>query len=229
MSQLPEPRRIADDIYMVGGPDQSDPRDCLCYLVKGAKARVLIDCGAGPSLPQILDLTTRAGQGPPTHLLLTHAHIDHAGGAAELKRLTGCEVIIHQDDAGILTSGDSRASAADWYGLPLEALEADRVLDGDGSLELGPGQDLVILHTPGHTPGSLAAWCWSRHQKVLFGQDLHGPFSPDFGSDKVQWRASMKRLLELEADVLAEGHYGVFRPKEEVAAFIQQQLAANAA
>jgi glyoxylase-like metal-dependent hydrolase (beta-lactamase superfamily II) len=64
---------------------------------------------------------------------------------------------------------------------------------------------------------------------VLFGQDVHGPFAPAFGSDLAQWRNSMLRLLELQADVLAEGHYGVFRPAAEVSAFIREQLAANSA
>lgn len=214
---------------MVGGADLSDPRDCLCYLVQGDTARVLIDCGAGPSLPQILDLVTQAGGGPPSHLLLTHAHIDHAGGAAELRRRTGCSVIIHQGDAEVLASGDDRRSAAGWYGLALEAVQPDEVLSGDGAILLGPGQELVILHTPGHTPGSLSAWCLAGEMKVLFGQDVHGPFAADFGSDKQQWQRSMQRLLELEADMLAEGHYGVFRPAAEVRAFLHEQLAINSA
>lgn len=68
----------------------------------------------------------------PTHLLLTHAHIDHAGGAAEIKRRTGCRVIIHTDDAQVLADGDTKRSAADWYGLALEPLEADEVLGATG-------------------------------------------------------------------------------------------------
>jgi len=222
-----EPRRIAPGIFMVGGPDLTDPRDCLCYLVRGQHSRVLIDCGAGPSLPLILELATQAGGQSPSHLLVTHTHIDHAGGAAELQRVTGCAVIAHQGDAQVLAAGDDRRSAAAWYGLHLAAAEPDQVLSGDGDLALGPDQELHILYTPGHTPGSLSAWCQAGEMKVLFGQDVHGPFSPEFGSDKQAWRNSMQRLLGLEADVLAEGHYGVFRPREEVAAFIQRQLEAN--
>lgn len=212
---------------MVGGPDLTDPRDCLCYLVAGPQARVLIDCGAGPSAAAILDLAVKAGSRPPSHLLLTHAHIDHAGGAAEIRRRTGCQIVMHSGDAEVMASGDRRRSAADWYGLNLEPATPDQVLEGDGAIALSPQDELALLHTPGHTPGSLAAWCLAGGQKVLFGQDVHGPFAPAFGSDLVQWRASMQRLLELKADVLAEGHFGVFRPQEEVSAFIQQQLAAH--
>lgn len=220
-------RKVASGVFMVGGPDLSDPRDCLCYLVDGPQAKVLIDCGAGPSAASILDLAINAAGKPPTHLLLTHAHIDHAGGAAEIKRRTGCRVVIHAADAPVLAEGDPERSAADWYGLALEPLDADEVLNGDGAIALSDQDKLTILHTPGHTPGSLAAWCWAGGLKVLFGQDVHGPFAPAFGSDLEQWRASMRRLLDLEADVLAEGHFGVFRPADEVAAFIEEQLAGH--
>jgi glyoxylase-like metal-dependent hydrolase (beta-lactamase superfamily II) len=224
MNQARKPRRLASGVFMVGGPDLTDPRDCLCYLVNGQQARVLIDCGAGPSAHAILELAVAAVDKAPTHLLLTHAHIDHAGGAAEIKRRTGCKVIIHAGDAQVLAGGDVKRSAADWYGLALEPLEADEVLRGDGAIALSDQEKLHIVHTPGHTPGSLAAWCLADGLKVLFGQDVHGPFAPAFGSNLDQWRDSMQRLLDLEADVLAEGHFGVFRPADEVRAFIEEQL-----
>lgn len=227
MNKAHPPRKIAPGVFMVGGPDLTDPRDCLCYLVAGPQARVLIDCGAGPSAASVLELAIKAAGKPPSHLLLTHGHIDHAGGAAEIRRRTGCRIVMHAGDADVLASGDRRRSAADWYALGLEPAAPDQILEGDGAIALSPQEDLTILHTPGHTPGSLAAWCLAGGQKVLFGQDVHGPFAPAFGSDLEQWRASMRRLLELKADVLAEGHFGVFRPQNEVAAFIEEQLAAH--
>ena len=65
MSLSKTPRRIAPGVFMVGGPDLTDPRDCLCYLVAAPGARVLIDCGAGPSAAAILDLAVTAGGDPP--------------------------------------------------------------------------------------------------------------------------------------------------------------------
>lgn len=219
-----EPTRLADGVFMVGGPDMTDPRDCLCYLVAGGEARVLIDCGSGPSAANILDLVDQAVGRPPTHLLITHAHIDHAGGAAEIKDLTGCQVLIHAEEAEVLAEGDAQRSAATWYGLPLRRLTADRLVAGGDALGLGGEARLHIIHTPGHTPGSICAWCDVGGQRVLFGQDVHGPFSPGFNSDIAQWRSSMEVLLNLEADILAEGHYGIFKPAEEVGAFIRAQL-----
>lgn len=222
-----EPSQIAAGVFVVGGPEVSDPRDCLCYLVKGPRARVLIDCGAGPSAGLISNLASKAGRGAPTDLLLTHAHIDHVGGAAEVRRLTGCRVFIHQAEAEVLAQGDAQRSAATWYGLDLKPCPPDEVFSGDAALDLGQGRILHVIHTPGHTPGSMSAWCLASGLEVLFGQDIHGPFSPSFGSDVNLWAKSMARLLALEADVLAEGHFGVFQPAEEARAFIEAQLAAQ--
>ncbi|MGD8561659.1 MAG: MBL fold metallo-hydrolase [Desulfarculaceae bacterium] len=218
------PRKVGEKVFMVGGPDLTDPRDCLCYLVLGTKACVLVDCGAGPSVGTILDLVQKAGCGTLTHLLLTHGHIDHVGAAAELRSRTGCQILIHTADAGILAGGDCERSAAQWYGLPLKHADPDRTLNDNEEIDLGEGCTLYIIHTPGHTPGSISAWLDRGGKRILFGQDIHGPFSPAFGSDLVLWRASMKRLLDLDADILAEGHYGIFKPAQEVQAFIQGQL-----
>jgi glyoxylase-like metal-dependent hydrolase (beta-lactamase superfamily II) len=68
-----------------------------------------------------------------------------------------------------------------------------------------------FLHTPGHTPGSICVYIDTADGRVLFGQDIHGPFSPAWGSDLAQWRRSMEKLLALRADVLCEGHAGVYR------------------
>jgi glyoxylase-like metal-dependent hydrolase (beta-lactamase superfamily II) len=61
--------------------------------------------------------------------------------------------------------------------------------------------------------------------KILFAQDVHGPLHPDLKSDAALYRRSLKLLLSLEADVLCEGHYGIYRGKPAVAAFIEQFLA----
>jgi hypothetical protein len=57
-------------------------------------------------------------------------------------------------------------------------------------------------------------------RRVLFGQDLHGPFKSAWGSDIKQWQTSMKLVLALEADILCEGHYGVYRGRSAVRQFI---------
>jgi len=64
----------------------------------------------------------------------------------------------------------------------------------------------------------------SEGLKVLFGQDVHGPLDPSLLSNRDDYHRSLKTLLSLQADVLCEGHYGVFRGKDEVAGFIESFL-----
>jgi glyoxylase-like metal-dependent hydrolase (beta-lactamase superfamily II) len=64
-------------------------------------------------------------------------------------------------------------------------------------------------------------------KKVLFGQDLHGPFSSGFLSDLHDYQDSMQKLLDLEADILCEGHFGVFKPAEEVRKYIEMHKKFN--
>jgi len=58
---------------------------------------------------------------------------------------------------------------------------------------------------------------------VLFGQDVHGPYFLK-GSSPEQARTSLRRLIDLEADILCEGHFGVYEPKEEVRRYIEGHL-----
>jgi hypothetical protein len=68
------------------------------------------------------------------------------------------------------------------------------------------------------------AWIDSKEGRVLFGQDIHGPFDPSFGSDVAAFRVSMQEVVALEADILCEGHYGVYRGRDEVRRFIHEHL-----
>jgi hypothetical protein len=61
-------------------------------------------------------------------------------------------------------------------------------------------------------------------RRILFAQDVHGPFHDSFGSDIEKWRKSMNKLLVLKADILCEGHFGIFRPHEKVKEFIEGYL-----
>ncbi|MGA9753899.1 MAG: hypothetical protein WBV23_02015, partial [Desulfobaccales bacterium] len=64
----------------------------------------------------------------------------------------------------------------------------------------------------------------SQGLKILFAQDVHGPLHPDLRSDAEAYRRSLELLLSLAADVLCEGHYGIYRGKPAVAAFIRKFL-----
>jgi glyoxylase-like metal-dependent hydrolase (beta-lactamase superfamily II) len=81
-------------------------------------------------------------------------------------------------------------------------------------------QRIVCLHTPGHTPGSICIYLDKNDERVLFAQDLHGPILPEFGSNLDDWDRSTKKLLDLDADILCEGHFGIYKTKKDVRNYI---------
>jgi glyoxylase-like metal-dependent hydrolase (beta-lactamase superfamily II) len=222
----PSPETISDGVYLVGSSELTDGRDCSVYLVDAGEL-VLIDSGAGANTGQIVRNVELLGLDPArlSTLILTHCHIDHVGGAAYLKKRFGVRVVMHDLDAGAVELGDQVKTGASWYGLRLAPLPVDFKLSGaEERLTFPDGTTLVCLHTPGHTPGSIAVYGDSEGQRVLFGQDIHGPFLPEFGADLNAWRRSMKALVGLEADILCEGHFGVYKSKPRVREYIEGYL-----
>jgi metallo-beta-lactamase class B len=220
--------RIAERVFLVGGSGLSDGADCLVYALNLGDP-VLIDCGAGASWPQIRTNIRSAGLDPDRlhTLILTHAHVDHIGPAARIKAETGCRILAHMNDAPAIESGDPEFTVAGLYGVDLQGVKPDIIMKGaEEALEFKQGS-LKLLHTPGHTPGSIVALYETKEARILFGQDIHGPFSKAFGSDIQAWRESMQKLIDLRADVLCEGHFGVFRPAKEVERFIREQLTSH--
>ncbi|MBI5605039.1 MAG: MBL fold metallo-hydrolase, partial [Deltaproteobacteria bacterium] len=209
------------------GSDISHPQDALAYLIKGNDQAVLVDAGAGKGSSVIFENIKRSGVHPRelTHLILTHGHVDHIGGAEFFKDKTGCRIVAHEADQGAIESGDPVLTAASWYGVTLPRLKIDQVLkEKIEELPLGQKEKIICLHTPGHTPGSISPYMDRQGQRVLFGQDIHGPFSKDFGSSLSDWHNSMDELLALKADILCEGHFGVYRTPQKVKAYIEQYM-----
>jgi metallo-beta-lactamase class B len=223
--------RICESVYLVGGGDLSDPRDCMCYLVDLGEL-VLIDCGAGPGWGRIRDNIAAAGFEPEKidTLVLTHCHVDHIGAANQVKALSNCKIVVHEDDLEAIETGDPGRTAANWYGMQLDRVDIDDedIVEGASTNMAFSNGEIALIHTPGHTPGSMVAVVETPDNKrVLFGQDIHGPFDPAFGSDTEAWRKSMGNLVALDADILCEGHYGIYEGGA-VREFIEEHLALNA-
>lgn len=216
---------MTEGIYQVGGPDMTAPEDCCVYLVD-LGAPTLIDAGSGTNIKGLLTNLEKVGCPPASlkALVLTHAHIDHVGGASWFVEKHKTPVYMHELDAPVLEQGDSIRSAANFYSMSLKPLSVKRLLKGEQGMLDGGFSSLHWVHTPGHTPGSISLWTDTGLNKVLFGQDIHGPFYDIFGSDLDAWAASMRTLLELEADILCEGHFGIYRPASEVRLYIEDYL-----
>jgi glyoxylase-like metal-dependent hydrolase (beta-lactamase superfamily II) len=218
-------QNVTENIYQVGGADITDSRDCAVYLLDLGDL-VLIDAGAGPSYDKIVRNIERLGLKPAQvkAVILTHCHIDHVGGAPQFRDDFGAQIIMHQLDAEAVEQGNDRMTAASWYNLSFPPMPVDiKLTKEEERLRFGD-QEVISLHTPGHTPGSLSIYLDRGGKRILFGQDIHGPFSEEFGSDLAAWRRSMEKLLSLEADILCEGHFGVYQPKGNVAEYIRHYL-----
>ena len=153
-------------------------------------------------------------------ILLTHCHIDHIGGAPDIRKRYGSKLCIHELDAPPLENGDPILTAANWYQTTFYPTKVDRKLNSpEEILEIG-GEKIICLHTPGHTPGSISIYLDKDGKRILFGQDLHGPLLEEFGSNLEDWDRSTKKLLDLEADILCEGHFGIYKTKKKVKDYI---------
>jgi glyoxylase-like metal-dependent hydrolase (beta-lactamase superfamily II) len=217
---------IISGVYLIGGPNLTLADDAAIYLIDFAGDLVLIDAGAGRSFEQIVRNIEFLGFKPAkiSHLILTHCHIDHIGSAPFFRKHYGTKILIHDLDAKAVENGDSLKTAANWYGTTFPPMAIDRKLKGAEEILKFGQEDLHCLHTSGHTPGSISLYLDREGKRVLFGQDIHGPFNKSFGSDIEAWKKSMQVLLALHADILCEGHFGIFQPKEKVRGYIERYL-----
>jgi glyoxylase-like metal-dependent hydrolase (beta-lactamase superfamily II) len=220
-----KPKEVTGDIYLIGDSDISDSRDCSVYLLNLGEL-VLIDAGAGPSVDKLIRNIEKLGLDPAriSTVILTHCHIDHVGGAREFKRRFGSRIVMHELDAATVEKGDNKMTAANWYGIDLDPLPVDVKLTSDEEKLTVGGQEIVCLHTPGHSPGSISVYLDRGGQRILFGQDIHGPFLAEFGANMADWQKSMLKLLALKADILCEGHFGFYQTNEKVTEYIERYL-----
>ncbi len=108
----------------------------------------------GDDIEQVLAIVQRHGL-TVKQIVITHAHIDHIGGAAKLRRVTGAPVLLNANDQPLLKMLDVQAT---WVGMrPPEEVAIDASLSTGDKVEAG---SLVadVLHTPGHTEGSICLY-----------------------------------------------------------------------
>ena len=157
------------------------------------------------------------------HQILTHCHIDHVGNAAWFKKKYKMMVYAHELEREVIENGGPQ-TGADFYGVPYDPVKIDHVIKDDEEILNVQDISLVLLHIPGHTPGGIAPYLDIRGKRILFSQDTHGPLMPLFGSDRKAFVKSLKKMLDLHADILCEGHFGVYEGKKSVKNYIQSYI-----
>lgn len=211
---------IIKNVYHVGDSG------CSVYLVdtNSNDGLVLIDCGM--NLYYLIDKINHFGLNPKKiqHCIITHCHIDHIAICYDLKTSLNqnLKFYAHDLDAdAIEQKGHDNKTAASWYGVDYKPIKLEkRFINEIETLKLGD-YEFQCIHIPGHTPGSIAVFIKINNTKVLFGQDIHGPFMKSFGSNLDDYQKSMQKLLDLKADILCEGHFGIFQPAEKVYDYIK--------
>lgn len=139
--------------------------NCSIYGDEGSREAIVID--PGDNVDEIQAVLGRHGL-KVTEIVITHCHIDHIGGANELKAATGAPVYMNANDDELMAHIESQAA---FVGVPPPAkVEIDARLNDGDTLTVG-GKTLTVLHTPGHTQGSVCLWI-PDDKKLIAGDTL---------------------------------------------------------
>ena len=202
-NQPAAPFRIVDNVHYVG------TRGLAAYLITDPRGHVLIDGGLPESATLIAANISKLGYRleDVRHLLINHAHLDHSGGLAELKRLSGARLVASAGDRADLESG--RVAGRPELGAA-PPVRVDRIV-ADGA-QLRAGRSVLTAHlTPGHTRGCTSWSLKTRSATILFacsltpaGQNLID--DPSYPGAAADFRATFAKLRAMKADVFLNFH-----------------------
>jgi hydroxyacylglutathione hydrolase len=206
------------------------------YLIEGDAGLVLVDAGLRGEEERVLDKMKAIGRNDLRLIYITHAHLDHYGCAAALRRISGAPIAIHGLDAEAMARGETRLGTARGFGriiqamLPLanpflrpEPVQADLVVDdGDDLSEYGLAA--TVLFTPGHTMGST---CLLLENRMAFAGDLvtnsgQPRMQRYFAEDWSLVPRSLVSLQERNPEIVFSGH-----GREPIRSEQLQQLSGN--
>lgn len=175
------------------------------YLVtdEATGETVLIDCGE--CTPQLVSELEKAGIDHIKYILLTHGHFDHIWGVPAVNRLVGAPVMVHKEDADCLFD-EERSLAYRHFPGEQELFRADRLLEDGDVLPFGR-QEIRVLHTPGHSKGSVCYVCGNLifSGDTLFARTVGRTDFPDGSIEELG--GSVKRLFALPGDyIVYPGH-----------------------
>ena len=137
------------------------------YILVSGQDAAVVDPSA-----QISEIKARLGSLKLRYILLTHGHFDHILTLDSLRAAYRCEVLIHDYDAKMLT--DPTINASGFFGMDFVSLGTDEVLHDDDVISLGK-DEIKVISTPGHTPGSV---CYDCGSDLICGDTL---FSSGYG------------------------------------------------
>lgn len=201
--------KLLNHFYQVGGPSVSCQMDATCYLIGGQDDLWLIDCGTPQGFEEICANIRKTGHRCENikGILGTHGHYDHVGAAAMFKERFGTRLWLHEGDARQVEEGDGiKTTAALLYGAVYPPCEVDHYLRDGDIFDFGEIH-LSVMHTPGHTAGSVCFVMQTAGLSVLIaGDTIWGGYSKKIGSDEILWEKSLKRITGMHFDHFTFGH-----------------------
>lgn len=160
---------------------------CNCSILGDEKTGEAVIIDPGDEIERVQEILSRHGL-KVRYIVATHAHIDHVGGIEKLKRATGAAVLMHEGDLPLY---QNLALQAAWLGvLPPEAVDVDHFLKDGDALKWGP-HELRVMHTPGHSPGSLCLHLPGEQARIFSGDTL---FQSSIGRTDL-WGGSYDQIL----------------------------------
>ena len=171
------------------------PLQCNCSVIGDEATREAIVIDPGDDIDQVLDLI-RKHKLQVKQIVITHAHIDHVGGAMKLRAVTGAPILLNQNDYALLKMLDVQAA---WIGLPTPGkVEIDHSLGQADTVKAG-SLAAQVLETPGHTEGSICLY-FPLEKKLIAGDTL---FAGSIGRTDLPGGSYQKILHSLHDRVLA--------------------------
>jgi len=190
------------------------------YLLQAGDGYVLIDTGIGDVWTKLESELLFLG-GLPERLklvILTHGDMDHAGNCKNLQQKYGVSIAVHRGDLDMVSTGKSRPRSANTFSGKLMTWMASRMKDTASSFEpnlyLEDGQNLnefgldaAVVHTPGHTSGSIAIL--TAAGDLIVGDTLSNrriPKTADLFENEQELKVSLSKLRGLKANSIYPGH-----------------------
>ena len=160
---------------------------CNCSIVGDESTGEAIVIDPGDEVERVQEVLSRHKL-RAKYIIATHAHIDHVGGIEKLKAATGAAVLMHQADLPLYQNVGMQA---EWLGVaPPGIVEVDQFLNEGEKLRWG-ALDLDVLHTPGHSPGSLSLHMPCAGNRIFSGDTL---FQGSIGRTDL-WGGSFQQIV----------------------------------
>src|SRR4051794_9732747 len=171
------------------------PLQCNCSVIGDGTTREAIVIDPGDDIENVLGLIQKHNL-QVKQIVITHAHIDHVGGAMKLRAATGAPILLNQNDYALLQMLDEQAA---WIGMRTPGkVEIDHSISTGETIAAGL-HAAQILHTPGHTEGSICLY-FAAEKKLIAGDTL---FAGSIGRTDLPGGSMQKILQSLHHTVMA--------------------------